>query len=126
MIDVERRLRRCRADADAIAGDDLAGEDVGRRLIGGCRMGSAKDTEKQKSRNVTLHKNSLPESFGKSVRGTAPLAARELINRSETIATAFGRKAWTSRDTACAIADRRLPALVKVERQHRDVMPTTF
>jgi len=35
------------------------------------------------------------------------------MNRNETIATAFSREAWTSRDIARAISDRRLPALEK-------------
>jgi hypothetical protein len=32
-----------------------------------------------------------------------PLAARELVNRYQTIATAFSREAWTSEPNACAL-----------------------
>ena len=44
----------------------------------------------------------------KGLQRNHPLAARELVNRYQTIATAFGREAWTSR-VRLAIR-RRLPA----------------
>jgi hypothetical protein len=69
LINIQSRGRLRRADADAlalIAGDDLTGIAIRCWMVGergGCR---AKDDKTQEDRNATLHKDSLPESFGKT------------------------------------------------------------
>lgn len=94
----------------------LEPQEIARRegvCIGGMNRDRRDDEEEKQDKAGVFHespRSAKPQRFN-------PLVARELMNRTETIATAFGREAWTYTAASRSGTDRFRNDIAKLTRK---------